>query len=105
MSAKTLAEYLRQKNPTGLPYEDAMQLFLWMYCSIDVVPDAFRSEDAVSKAALVRTFEELTRSGFIRKPTSTTHSPEIPWPEMVDALLSNRVQPDWEFRTRIGQFL
>lgn len=105
MSTTTLADHLRQKNRTGLAYEDAVQLFLWMYCSIDVVPDAFRSE-AVSKASLVRTFEELTQSGFVRKPGGeNASSAEISWRDMVDALLSHRVQLDQAFRARIGQLV
>lgn len=105
MSTRTLADYLRQKNPTGLSYEDAVQLFLWMYCSIEVVPDTFRSE-AVSKTSLVRTFEELTQSGVIHKRVGTNApSTEISWPDMVDALLSHRVQLDQGFRARISQFL
>jgi hypothetical protein len=104
---RTLTEHIRQKNPGGLSYEEGVQLFLWMYCSLDVVPDSFRSE-VVSKESLVRIFQELAQSGFIRAPADAGGSvvlSEIAWPEMVNALLSQRVQLDQDFRARIDQFL
>jgi hypothetical protein len=53
-----LYEWLRAKNPAGIPYSDAIQLFLWLYCTTDFLPLNLKTEP-LGRKELVETFSQL----------------------------------------------
>lgn len=102
-----LYEYLRRKNSTGLPYDEAVQLFLWMYCSRDIMPSTFRTQP-IGKETLIDTFQRLSDDGLIIEESTKDmeQTPRrIPWADLIDELLSERVKLDRDFPTRSERYL
>ncbi len=104
----TLYDHICSRNSGGLAYEDAVQLFLWIYCTLDVLPPALRTLP-IGRDVLVATFERLTEDGVIVgfpvKALNPTKIVEPHWRVLVDDLLSKRIALDQNFRARIGQFV
>ena len=59
----SLTDYLRRNFPTGLPYDDAAQLCLHLYCVASDVPEHL--QERLSRQSLADTFAELVRSGWV----------------------------------------
>ena len=106
----SLYNYIRARNPDGLVYEDAVQLFLWIYCTPDVLPPALRIE-RFAREDLVDTFGRLTYADVILFPPplskvtsmSDSHSR---WNKILDEfLLSKRPSLDPDFPNRLGEIL
>lgn len=64
-----LKQYLSNVFPDGLAYNDAAQLCLQLYCSLDGVPERFHTQ--CNKDSLAEVFARLAGSGFI------TDNPEV----------------------------
>ena len=102
----SLYHQIRAKNPAGLPYEEAVQLFLWIYCSAEILPPALRTNPP-GKEMLVDLFEELQRDNVILGgPTEHADGLKpLPWARLVDELLSKRLALDPDFPARANRYL
>jgi hypothetical protein len=58
-----LASYLMTRLPDGLSYDDAAQLCLRLYCTVDGVPQRLLP---LSKEVLGDTFGKLAGAGWVR---------------------------------------
>jgi hypothetical protein len=58
-----LETHLKQAFPDGLPYNDAAQLCLRLYCTVDVLPAALQAQ--CSKEGLAEVFAGLSRQEFM----------------------------------------
>ncbi len=58
-----LEAYIEESFPQGLPYNDAAQLCLRLYCSVDGLPERLRAQ--CSKDGLADVFASLARRGFV----------------------------------------
>ena len=102
-----LYEHLRAKNANGLPRTEAIQLFLWIYSSKDILPSWLQPE-IMDKQTLVQAFEQLTSDGLVvvgEPEQSASGGVGVPWAGLVDALLANEVELDWDFKKRAGQYV
>jgi len=58
-----LKQYLSSVFPNGLPYNYAAQLCLYLYCSLDGIPERLHTQ--CNRDNLAETFASLAGSGFI----------------------------------------
>jgi hypothetical protein len=63
MTTESLASYLRQCIPDGLPYGDAAELCLHLYCVASDLPTELRPQ--TERQCLADTFAHLAGSGWI----------------------------------------
>lgn len=88
---------LRSKNPAGIPYEEAVQLFLAMFCTLDFLPNELRN-CVLGRSELVELFSTLELEKFmVDSPPSLndeTHRRECRprWNELIDNLLTGKIQ-------------
>lgn len=104
-----LFEHIITKNPYGITSEDARQLFLWLYCTLDLLPEPIRHLQ-LSRKELVQTFTKLGVEGKIT-PVKGVLTEEILdpinlpgnakyWEGLIDQLLHNVISLDWNFKAR-----
>ena len=104
-----LYERLRMRNPKGLPYEEAVQIFVLIFCTTECLPDSLRNE-VYTENVLVETFENLAGDGLILPPQkSGTSAPAgqgfVEWRDLVKEFLSGRVAQDFSFPNRLHRYL
>ncbi len=99
-----LHSHLRRKNPDGIPIQDAVQLFVWVYCTLDVLPPQLRKAP-LGRKELVGAFGKLTEDGLIICPEKGEPIPTGGWDAVVQDILADRVRPDPAFLARIGSYL
>lgn len=85
-----------------IAYDDAVQIFLSLYCTLDVLPEDFPVEE-LSAETLVEIFEELSAQGLVDR--STEPSSQVAWADLSRAFLSGCITHDESFRERLGTFL
>ena len=100
MPTDRLYAALLQKNPQGFSQEEAIQIFLWLYCTVDILPEHLRDLH-IGRNELEATFQQLAREGFI---SSGPTSDELRWDGLINALLSQKIDLDLGFRDRISQY-
>ena len=92
---------------TPIEYSDAVQIFLWLYCTTDVLPAQLKSE-VVSTEKLVEIFEKLSRLGLIGgtpiRPLIESGSSETAWSKLPREFLAGRVSLDETFPERLHTF-
>ncbi len=105
----TLYQAIRVRNTDGLPYEEAVQLFLWTFCTLDFLPAPLKNEP-ISKEELIEVFERLTVDGLILLPKPD--EPEVPrkplpieWANLVKAFLLKEVRLDDSFLDRAHRYI
>ena len=93
-----------------IPYDDAVQMFLWLFCTLDILPPSMRHL-VLTRSVLASTFAELARNGRIdfhceenRLDEENLRSSEH-WEELISDLLHKRIQLSQEFRARASQYL
>ena len=96
-----LYDYVFAKNPDGLVYDEAVQLFIWIYSTLDVLPVELRAVP-MGREYLVETFEQLSFQGLIRSPTSHGSSH---WNHIIEDFLSMRVSLDPSFPDRASRYI
>src|SRR5579883_1348181 len=98
-------ERLQERNPSGILYKDAVQVFLWLFC--EKVPQLPGQE--ATREDLVEGFCALSAKGLIldvprelgrEEPSSAAH-----WQSLLARFFKNEVQLDWDFRQRLPSFL
>jgi hypothetical protein len=105
-----LYEAIRTRNPQGLPYEDAVQLYLWIFCTTMYLPDALKSEP-IGKEQLTEVFEALTRDGLIHPPRTTGQETVrksgvgIEWSGLVRAFLLKKFRLDQDFPKKFHRYI
>jgi hypothetical protein len=67
MTMTALASYLFQTKPDGMDYDQAAQLCLRLYCTVDGVPEQLLP---LTKEKLGDSFAELTKAGWVREENS-----------------------------------
>jgi hypothetical protein len=65
-----LLDYIEEAFVDGLTYDEAAQLCLRLYCSVDGLPETLKEQ--CSKDNLAETFAALSASGFIKGSTSSS---------------------------------
>lgn len=90
----------------GVGYEEAQQLFLWMFCVEEAIPCSLRGE-RVDKEALIDAFERLTTEGFIMQSSGPRKSARerLAWRELPRAFLSGSVTLDPSFVDAASRYL
>ncbi len=64
-----IATYIREGFPEGLPYNEAAQLCLRLYCNVEGIPEELHKE--CSRDGLAEAFARLAANGFLTdKPLS-----------------------------------
>lgn len=98
----SLSNYLRDANPHGIPQSEAIQLFLWIFCTKDILPPELRALD-LSKAVLVDTFGQLSRDGLVTDGGSRD-GPHPGWENLVREFLLGKLTADPAFASRAGRY-
>lgn len=98
-----LTEHIRKRNKEPIPYQDAVQMFLWLYCTRSILPSELCSL-ALGKDALVSIFRDLTRDGVISLASDKSASID-PWERLADELMSSRVCLDQTFPSKASRYL
>ncbi len=99
---RDLYEHLRARNPRGLPRDDAVQLFIWLFCSSSILPVSLRHE-RITKDVLVDVFERLECDNLIF-PRSSPES-LVDWSDLVSSFLLGRIDFDLASEERISRYL
>jgi hypothetical protein len=101
-----LYDHIATKNPEGLPYSEALQMFIWVYCVTDILPLSLRAVP-VGREELVESFRQLARDGFIHAlgPIDPGINSSSHWDKVIADLLANRISLDPQFPTRARQYL
>jgi hypothetical protein len=63
MLANDLATYLQARQPAGIPFEDAVQVSMGLYSTVDGLPRSMRG--GTSRDNLIDVFASLGASGWI----------------------------------------
>lgn len=106
----SLYEAIRSRNPHGLPYKEAVQLFLWTFCTTDFLPENLKREP-LGKERLIEIFEALTADGFVLQlPTADIETPHgsgviVEWAGLIGAFLSEKIQLDEDFLERVHKYI
>lgn len=98
----SLYDYLHQANPNGIPQADAVQLFLWIFCTKDFLPPEIRRLE-LSKEVLIDTFRSLSADGLITEMYVPQTFPS--WEELAREFLLGNCARDEGFLSRAGQYL
>jgi hypothetical protein len=111
---KELLEYICKKNPDGIPYPDAVQVILWIYCTLDVLPEEFQ-ELPLTRTELSKLFAKLGAVGLIRETPEAGRagkqvfrgewSQDRHWDAVIINLLRGELVLDDGFRTRIKSYV
>lgn len=99
----TLHDRIAARNPHGITLEDAHQLCLWTFCTLDVLPPELRAEP-LDRATLAKIFSRLARRGYVDSPDPAITSPSY-WDSLISQLLTQSRELDRDFRTRIPSLL
>ena len=101
-----LYDRIRQRNPGGMPYPEAVQLFLWIYCTTDILPVELRS-DALDRENLTLTFANLTREHVIVDDAAAKGAliDQLFWDRLASDLLAKSIALDPAFPSRISRYV
>jgi len=108
-----LFERLYLKRIEGLPYDEAIQFLLWVYCTLDVLPREF-SGGILSRQDLCGLLSKLGATGkiIVKSPATTEgrqlfHDVAQPehWDNIVAKFLRKEVSLDYAFPTRISHYV
>jgi hypothetical protein len=102
-----LFDHLMKKNPSGIGSEDAKQLFLWLYCTLDLLPKRFRHLK-LGRPELVQLFTRIaSESKILVSDDATRDSIKTRefWEDLVDQLLRNKISLQRDFPSRVATFL
>ena len=100
---------LRDHNPNGIPYGEAVQLFLWIFSTTSVLPASLRDEP-IGKKTLAETFARLSSEGKILPPSTREEGEpgeahqRLGWDDLVRAFLSDELSLDDQFPNRAGKY-
>jgi hypothetical protein len=84
MLAHDLAAHLRARQPSGVPFEDAVQICMRLYATVDGLPLSLHA--STSPDHLADTFASLGASGWIRNPAQADVSSRTFWATVVSSV-------------------
>ena len=100
----SLYNHLRDSNSHGIPQAEAIQLFVWIFCTKDFLPPGLRALD-LSKAVLVDTFGQLSRDGLVTERAGVRPGGSDPgWENLVREFLLGNLTTDPTFPSRAGRY-
>ena len=99
-----LFQHLARRNPGGLQHETALQLMLWLFLTVDILPEELRNEK-VDRQYLEETFQELSRRELIGRPGGSGTDAHVVWQTVIDAFLLGELTLDRSFPDRAHRFL
>jgi hypothetical protein len=107
-----LFEHLCAKNPGRIPYSEAIQLMLWTYCFLDLLPPHLRGIE-LSRENLTILFAKLSVAGKVEEPSGSdsqnglklqfTHKNH--WDELVTKFLRGDIELDRSFTDRAKSYV
>lgn len=107
-------EHICNKSKSGIPYSEAVQLMLWIYCILDFLPDEFRSLK-LTRQELAKLFARLSIIGkvFIDPETDASEAANLRgkiihdghWDGLVKKLLLGQISLDDSFRKRASTYV
>jgi hypothetical protein len=101
-------DHVSRKAAQGIPYEEACQLMLWIYCTLHYLPKEFQKLE-LTRANLALLFSKLSANGKIMinqrddVSLSDTTRPQH-WENLVDKLLDRKIVLDETFPERFGRY-
>lgn len=95
-----LYKHLAAENPEGIALDDAIQLIVGIFCTLDVLPINFRDE-VLGRSELSAIFAQLARDGLIQdsKLASNAHTSEF-WNSVIDGFMSGLVELNADYREK-----
>ena len=104
-----LYSHIRSRiDPGRIPYDDACKLFLWLFCSKDILPAELR-ELVLDRELLVDTFTQLEHDGFIQylnaSNSRASASCRTEWNDLIERLLSGRISTNQRFLERVHTYV
>jgi hypothetical protein len=107
-------EHICNKSKSGIPYSEAVQLMLWIYCILDFLPDEFRALK-LTREELAKLFSRLSTVGkvFIEPETDISKAGILRgeiihkehWDSLVKKLLLGQISLDDSFRKRANFYV
>lgn len=109
-----LLDHIANKSPGGIPYPEAVQLMLWLYVTLDILPKEFRGL-ALTRQQLALLFSKLTANGLIllddagvssgvgvalSDPTRPEH-----WEQLAECLIRGKINLDDSFFQRAHRYV
>jgi hypothetical protein len=101
---------LLKNSPHGILYSDAVQLFLWLFCSNSILPAEFK-EYVLDKGELADLFSRLAVDKMIVGSPSDNITPENSpqhashWIALVKKMLSGEINLDNSYRPKAERLL
>jgi hypothetical protein len=104
---------IRLKSENPIPYRDAVQLLLWLYCVADIVPPEFKNV-RMTREFLILGFAKLAQIGKIEGEKECANGSlglhhsfheSKHWSAIIDALLTNQISLEDSFLKRIPVYL
>jgi hypothetical protein len=102
-----LRNYIKAKNPGGIPRDDSVQLFLWLFCTLDILPREFRNL-VVDWESLVELFEALECDSIVAGRAVEAGKPSTGaiWRELTPKwILSVPDRVDVSFQDRCSNYI
>ena len=106
--------HILDKCQDTIPHLDAVQLFLWLYCTLDLLPEHLRRLE-LTRETLSETFSTLVKEGKIAPPSAlfaaqvkkTSLSPSTPeyWNSLVMDFMAKRIDLDESFPNRSSRYV
>jgi hypothetical protein len=93
-------DQLVRRNPEGISQQDAVQLILWSFCSLDVLPSELRAE-VLGRQELVSIFSRLTKDGIIREKDQGNVASLEYWDSLINDFMSGKLELDQSFPSKI----
>ncbi len=94
---------LLTRNPVGLSHQDATQLLLWTFCTLDVPPPGLRHEE-LGRRELADIFSRRARAGKIKGGRQADIASPYYWNSCIDEFMSGRLQLEQNFPVRSFSF-
>ncbi len=109
-----LFKHISETSKGAIPYNDAVQLMLWIYCTLEVLPRQFR-DLRLSRAELAALFSKLSAVGKVEiEPVATacdaTAAADDPtqqehWDRLISKLLLKEIPLEEAFRAKLTIYL
>lgn len=94
-NSETLFNFLNQKLPNTVNYDELSNLCYALFCTLDILPENLRTLK-VSKEILAETFAKLTREKKVFSVPSEDIHIQIHWINQINTAMINNDWPDIE---------
>jgi hypothetical protein len=90
---------IKNKNPSGISIDEATQLFILLYCTLDFLPEEVRNLK-LEQVELVEVFKGLNQDVFFHGPGLLPN-----WDQLVNLFLDRKVSIDPDFIKRASKYI